>query len=250
MKKIALALAVLAPFSIAQAEIIKQTNSVGVGYRAHLGDDADKSNKNDYVVLTAKHKTITDWGLVSLAARYENPFTLEADKPNGKSAVETFKTFADVYYKLGDGSTQLWWDWYSSANQNITEVTNTLGLAYSAKIGKLKLKAGAGLPYSVGHSPLRSYDVMLGAAITRFEFAYPLAANATVFGLADSRWDRDEDFKETFNHSEDNGHHILLGGKYQINKSINIAMVYHDYSDWGGYAKDGQAIETSVNFVF
>ncbi|WOT06634.1 hypothetical protein [Shewanella youngdeokensis] len=251
MKKIALLLMTLAPLSMAQAEVLKQNTSVGIGYRANIGSAVeDDSNMNEYLVLKAKHKTITDWGSITIAGRMENPFGLTAEKPSGKDAAIAYKTFIDTYYNLGSTNIQFWWNEFSVSNQNIGEFTNAIGFAYAPKLGKLKAKIAVAAPYTVSHSPLRNYDGMLSAAMTRVEAAYPIAKGAVVFGMLDSNWDRKDGYRETFGYGETHGHHLVIGGNYKISQSFKIALLYHNYQSWGGYAQDGQVIETSINYVF
>ncbi|QIZ78040.1 hypothetical protein [Ferrimonas lipolytica] len=232
-----------------QAKILNQNTSIGFGGRAHIGNDHVASNKNSFVAIFAKHSLKADWGQLSVKAKYENPFSLKETRYEGKSAITAFKTYADLYYNIGDYGSSLWWEEFSVSTNSMVEVTNMLGGAYAYRFGKLNTRFGFGLGHSMGHTPKDEFD---GLAFygTKVELSYPLNPNISTFVMVESRWDRDQDWQNTYGWDEDHGHHGLIGAAYKVTPNVNVSLAYHKLIEWGGYEEDGDAIDLNISYRF
>ncbi|WOT06633.1 hypothetical protein [Shewanella youngdeokensis] len=256
LSTITLTVTALTCIAAVQAEVLKQSTSLGTGYRLQIGDDSEASNQFSFLSLALNHTTVADWGSIKVKGKMENVFQLEDEDRRGNEANVIYKTFVDTYYNISDTGIQAWWNEFSRANQKLSEFSNGLGLAYPMKLGALKVTTGVAAAYSVANSPTKADSDGNGRFVgyafttTRMNLSYPINNNLTAIALWEARWDRDEDFKAIFKWDESSGHHASTGLKYKFSKKMSAKAVYHYKVDWGGYDEDGQSLDVSFGYKF
>ncbi|WOT06861.1 hypothetical protein [Shewanella youngdeokensis] len=234
----------------AQAKVFKADTTVTVGGRMNVGDNSKASGIANRTFLMATHQVFADWGQVFFRGRLENPFGLKDTAWEGKDAPLNYQTFGDLYLNLGKSNFQFWLDESSFSNTAIHEMSLLAGVAYKMQFGKLNVKVGSGVAYAFGHVPYTPAYHGPGFIGTRVNFVYPINKKFLAFGMMDSRWDRDEQYTSTYGWIEDDGHHLILGGKYNYNQNVSLSVSYHNFMDFGGYDRDGQTYDVALTYKF
>ncbi|WOT06862.1 hypothetical protein [Shewanella youngdeokensis] len=234
----------------AQAKVFKADTLISVGGRAHLDQNSKDSNVSNYFFLSATHQVFADWGQLFVKGRLENPFGLKDTAYFGKDAAISYQTLGDLYLNIGDSNFQFWLDESSFSNTAIHEMTTLAGAAYKMQFGKLNVKVGAGVAYAFGHVPYTPAYHGNGYIGTRINVLYPINKQFVLFGMFDSRWDRPEDYYQTFSFEEKDGHHAIAGVKYNHDKHMAFGVAYHNFKQFGGYNHDGQTVDFTLTYKF
>lgn len=247
MKAYLLPILALVPI-FSHADNVQHETVIGAGYRFEVSDRSDNSNQFDKLVISARHSIKTQRVNANFIIKLENPGQLEKNDVKGGNAAVSTKIIGDTYYHIDNG-VELWWHFFSNSNQVVSEVVNGLGLAYKAQIYQFRIKIGAHAAYTVAHGPTAKFEGFshLGS---RLNISYPLTHNIDWFSVLQSRWGRDDAYRQTHQWDKKDGHQITSGFKYVHDKNNQLTLAYQIFEDWGGYKHGGNAIDLSYSYKF
>ncbi|WP_394131343.1 hypothetical protein [Shewanella maritima] len=240
-------LLLLAP--IAQAEVLKQSTSVSVGWNHEMGDKSEASNKFSQPVLALAHLTQADWGTVFVGGQIDNIGQMQ-DDVSGNPGSQSFKAYTTLNYNLGDSGFKLWYDGFAVGSLAMFEMTNYLGLTYAKSFGKLRASASLGGNYVFGHAGTSDNQVQ------GFEsMAYRLTANYrfnkhwSAFAKLDGHFNRSDDYQNTYRY-QDSGKSLNTGVRYDFSNGQRITLNYGYRDSWAGYNEGGNFIRLSYGYQF
>ncbi len=250
------ALASVLASGTAAAEVIYNDTSVSVGYRFEVSDASEKSNLFNRTTLELTHRSGYDWGELFTKYRIENLGETANEAGLGGDDWTNNKFFVNLYYKLGEKGTQVWFDMFTVSNHAMVETDLILGIAQKAKIGQLKLKFSVGAEYAMGHNKYfignekQGYEDGYNGIATRINASYNLIKNIKLFAIWDHRWGRDMDIQQIMGRDEENGYIAVVGGLYKYNDSISLSIAYAHQESWGGYNENGDNINVNLSYHF
>jgi opacity protein-like surface antigen len=233
----------------ANAKVFVQDTGVNVGWMQEISSSSKESEQYSRSFITAHHRTIADWGSVFVKGQIEN-FGSTSDTLDGEDGDTWFIGMATVYYNLNDSGLMAWYDIFANQNQNVAEMHNILGLAYTNKFGGLAISGGLGMDYFSGHTPLGSAEGLL-TPVARLTTTYSLSKNLNAFAVVNAHLNRDTDaLTNSFASWKKTGHQILAGVRYTFAPQWDLNMTYRNFNNWGGYTNNGQSIVTTVGYHF
>ena len=233
----------------ASAKVLSQETSLSIGWIEEISSDSKASGQYSKNIVTGHHRTVADWGMLSVKGQWEN-LGAYSHTVSGEEGDVWFKAMGTVYYNLSDSGWMGWYDLFVNQNQLVSELHNMAGVAYRSKIANVKVTTGIALDYFSGHTPLGKAEGVITPAF-RLTANTSLTEKVQGFVVINAHLDRDtKALANSFTGWEKTGNQLLIGVQYQWTPKWRLNVTYRRFNNWGGYANDGQSVITTMGYTF
>ncbi|WP_345335662.1 hypothetical protein [Ferrimonas pelagia] len=241
----------LVPSAHVCAEVKASSTSIQAGYiyQTGSGNIAKIPRLGHAPVIGLTHNSRYDWGTWGGWARVENPFGINEDAksghPNGQ--VVTYKTNFDMFYNTGLPGVQVWWGQFSSLNDSVGEMFNSLGMAYGKRMGSWFVRANVGVEYTIAHNKGKNLDFEgISGGSSALLATYRLNDRVNLISRVGYRFAHDDEFRAYAWNSKD-AVNAFIAGSYKITPKLTGKLLWRKVRNWGG---NGDTSPLELNFEY